>query len=485
MNLGMNHAATWRLANEPPPPKPRRGGTTTTLTRRASEGAGRRVATSAWVRGRAASLLLAGVVAGLCVAGVLGSSRARAEEPAADFTISGVCLLWVDSGKGDPRQPFDKIPQPKTTVTLYAVRDPLEEPTKIAETTTDEQGRFKFTGLEPPRTERHFDRLAYGFVAKAPGHPLTVFPYFVKNKDLHPFHLPINDKSFRLLGKVVDAAGRPVAGARVHYDDLYGCLVPGVHNAVSDRAGHFRIDDLPVPPAMFREDGIGFRITHPDYPVALAKIASPDEGAVFTLAPGCTLTGTVVDGVSGQPAAGAIVAAENGRSSANDRLTRTDAAGRYRLTVAEGSYNVVAELPDRAGAAATDLNCLPGQTLEVPPLRVAAGGWIEGRLLNAKTNVPIPQLGSGTPNAIGLFGPGHPARPGHHLSTPLDLAQIDGQGHFRLRAAAGDNFPYLLNLSGRRMAWDTLEQPAVVVKEGETTHYDMLVDLEPADDEKK
>ncbi len=58
-----------------------------------------------------------------------------------------------------------------------------------------------------------------------------------------------------------------------------------------------------------------------------------------------------------------------------------------------------------------------------------------------------------------------------------------GTGHFTLRAAPGENFPYFVNIRGDRMAWDTREKPAVVVKDGETTNYDMLItpEVSPAD----
>jgi hypothetical protein len=59
--------------------------------------------------------------------------------------------------------------------------------------------------------------------------------------------------------------------------------------------------------------------------------------------------------------------------------------------------------------------------------------------------------------------------------SPVRLASVDEAGRFTMRAAPGENFPYLVNTRGNRMAWDTLKQPPVVVKEGETTTYDMLI----------
>jgi len=416
-----------------------------------------------------------GFVIGVLI-GTLRPVRAAddAAKPATNYTIHGTCVLWIENDRGDAKQPFDKIPQPKTQVTLYAVHGPFDPAEKIAETATDEDGRFKFTGLAAPRTEMHFDRLAYGVVAKAEGHPVTIFPYFEYN-NRGEMRVPINEKSFRLLGKVVDPGGKPVAGATVSCGDIWGQLIPGVLNGVTDAAGHIRIDDVAIPPARFREHGIGFRIRHPDFPPTVVSIESPDTGAIFKLSAGCTLVGSVVDEVTGRAAAGIVVTAESGKVSTEDNSVLTDKAGHYRLVVVAGNYNVVAEAPDRVGAAATGFDCLPGQSIDVPPIKLAAGGWIEGQVLSSATGEPVPAASSG-PIALGLFGPAHPPRAGNRHISPLRLTKVDEQARFHLRAAAGDNYPYLVNATGRRMAWDTLKQPPVVVKAGETTHFDMLID---------
>ena len=62
---------------------------------------------------------------------------------------------------------------------------------------------------------------------------------------------------------------------------------------------------------------------------------------------------------------------------------------------------------------------------------------------------------------------------------------MDKTGRFILRAAPGENFPYLVNTRGARMVWDTREQPPVVVKDGETTIYNMLVTPEVSPTDKR
>jgi hypothetical protein len=93
-------------------------------------------------------------------------------------------------------------------------------------------------------------------------------------------------------------------------------------------------------------------------------------------------------------------------------------------------------------------------------------------VVNASTREPIAVTAQGEVIAIGLIGPAYPV--GAAIS-PLRLARVDVTGRFSVRAAAGENFPYLVNYRGDRMSWDTTKQPAVVVKEGETTEYDMIV----------
>ena len=62
---------------------------------------------------------------------------------------------------------------------------------------------------------------------------------------------------------------------------------------------------------------------------------------------------------------------------------------------------------------------------------------------------------------------------------------MDKTGRFILRAAPGENFPYFVNTRGVRMAWDTRQQPPVVVKDGETTTYNMLITPEVSPAEKR
>src|SRR5262249_16861068 len=71
--------------------------------------------------------------------------------------------------------------------------------------------------------------------------------------------------------------------------------------------------------------------------------------------------------------------------------------------------------------------------------------------------------------------------------SPVRQAAVDQSGRFVLRAAPGANFPYFANTRGDRMGWDTQKQPPVLVREGQTTAYNMLItpQVPPAEKLKK
>ena len=194
----------------------------------------------------------------------------------------------------------------------------------------------------------------------------------------------------------------------------------------------------------------------------------PADMAVI-LSEGCLVTGMVLDRVAGKPAEGAVVVADDGQGHETPAATGRD--GTFRLPLVEGRYTFRVDAKDRVCVAPTDRECLAGETLDLPPLELIAGGFISGRVINTATGKPVAES-DGRPIMLGLTGP---TRPQGKVISPARLATADANGRFSLRAAPGENFPYFVNIRGDRMAWDTLKQPAVIVKEGQTTEYDMLI----------
>ena len=186
---------------------------------------------------------------------------------------------------------------------------------------------------------------------------------------------------------------------------------------------------------------------------------------------GCTLTGTILDEVAAKPAIDAVATIQR-LDTWGEFFAASDAAGHFRIVVPEGRYNILVAAENRVCVALTDRECQAGQTVELPRITLIDGGFISGRVINSKTGESETVGEDRAPIAIGLIGPSQPL--GRAIS-PTRLAMVDGTGHFTLRVAPGENFPYFVNIRGDRMAWDTQQQPAIVVKEGETTNYDMLI----------
>jgi hypothetical protein len=153
-------------------------------------------------------------------------------------------------------------------------------------------------------------------------------------------------------GKVVDEAGKPVAGAVVHL------LSPGASeardgkvridfraDARTDAAGRWSVDTAPP-----HIQGVEYTVTARGfYTDAVYRFAPPiqqlrNRSAVLTINHAVRLEGIVL-GPAGKPVAGAkVTTSEEG--SGRDRQTRTDAAGKFTLEGAspgEATFSVLAD----------------------------------------------------------------------------------------------------------------------------------------------
>ncbi len=345
---------------------------------------------------------------------------------------------------------------------------------EAAKTVTDIEGRFEFADVAPPSPEDSVDRLIYLVFAEAENRPIGVGgTWTLLERD--PFHKEIRilRESTTLTGTIVNSHGRPVAGAKVSQWAIDGRPVPGILSATTGGDGRFEINRIPDFQKAFGRDGDQtFTISHPDYPETKLQVTALPANVTGTLPEGCFVTGTILDGVTGKPAAGAVLLAKDANEGGAEATAATNAAGRYRMALGEGRYNFRVEAKDRVCVAVTDRECLAGDNLELPPFKLIAGGFISGQVINTATKEPIAVSNDGRPIAIGLSGPSHPQG---QVVSPARLATVDDTGHFTVRAAPGENFPYFVNIQGSRMVWDTRTQPPVVVKEGETTKYDMLI----------
>jgi hypothetical protein len=186
-------------------------------------------------------------------------------------------------------------------------------------------------------------------------------------------------------GRVVDSAGRPVAGA-------------SVGRAVSSADGAFAVDGLGSASAG------RVVVTHPSFAPQPVDVVRLDEGAetIVTLGSGGTLEGTVSD-AEGRPLAGVRVAADWPGVSAVSGV-----GGRYRLErVPPGSAMVRREslgVPGDADAARVDVEAGGTRRLDFRLRDLAVRGTVRrsGQPLEAAevTAVQPPEGAAGKPNRL-------------------------------------------------------------------------------------
>jgi hypothetical protein len=392
---------------------------------------------------------------------------------AGTFTLHGRCEEFVG------RTAFQGA-----RVRVFRVQGQTAPIVEVARCVSDRDGRFEFLGLVRPSDGEPIDRMLYLVFAEAADRPIGVGGIWNGHQDDNDrITIWMYREKTTLAGTVVNRRGQPVAGATVGQWLMDGRPVPGVLSATTGTDGRFLITRIPVSNRLSsgprQGRGERFAVSHPRYLQTELVVPELPRIVAVTLEDGCHVAGEVADGVTAKPADGAVVTA-TGLGSHSETTVSTDAAGRFEMALAEDRYNFSVSAKDRVCAAITDRECVTGQKLDLPPFNLTSGGFISGKVVNVATGSPIALTERGKPVDIGLVGP---SRPLGKAIRPARMAATDSAGRFKLRAAAGENFPYLVNLAGDRMAWNTTKQSAVVVKEGETTEYDMLVtpEITPAE----
>lgn len=398
---------------------------------------------------------------------------------AATYTLSGKS---VHNDSGQPRGDVE--------VRLYQIKGRAAAPREIARTKSDAAGKFAFEGLEPPRLEDPFEPIRYGVYGFHEGRPASVtFLRLPNGKE--EIELAVTNRFGSLRGRVVDAQRRPVAGANVCPYFVFDRPALSLGGATTDAEGRFALEHVP---AATWPDGkpvaTQLTVTHPDFPQQTLSVRELTSDLVITFERAAVARGRVVTTPEGQEAAdeqawraapGTIVTARR-LDEYGEHTTVADATGNFRFVLPEGKYDFLADAPERVSVASAGKECIAGQTLELPWFKLLTGGWIVGRVLDAKSKQPITTTEAGEPIMLGLLGPSQPAG---RAIRPQRLAAVDSEGRFTLRAAPGENFPYFVNYRGDRMAWNTSRQPAVIVRNGERTAYDMLVTHEPSPEERR
>jgi hypothetical protein len=200
-----------------------------------------------------------------------------------------------------------------------------------------------------------------------------------------------------------------------------------------------------------------------------SRMARTIEELNLLVQPASTVEGRVIYGDTGKPAAGVVVHAQafsvflKGRTTYGRAITDDD--GRYKfINLAPANYNVYIDQPD--GLTASAIESLPvdvGATVKANDLRLVAGGFIHGRIVDDRTGTFGSDL-QGLRLDIGVIGPARP-----RTSAGIERVLVDAQGEFKIRVPAGKNCPYLPGISPQLIVKGPDLEEGVMVEDGKTT----------------
>ncbi|MCC6233251.1 MAG: carboxypeptidase regulatory-like domain-containing protein [Verrucomicrobiales bacterium] len=266
---------------------------------------------------------------------------------AAASSISGRCLA-SDGSRG----------LASLTVSLARDRE------VVAQTATDDSGRYAFLVLEPGRYEI---RAAGGGALLPPLHDVVI----VAGVDQTGHNLVASTNRVQVRA-VTRTEGRALARAEVTLtqdDDIHGFSQARV--ATTDADGRCEFVDLPTGPYRARVQVTGFAVT--ESPIL---VPGGGEGIDIALSPGAVLRGVVTAEHVGVPGVHVVLVGSDGRPML---ATQTDAAGAYSFeSVPEASLErwVLPETP--WAPVFTTLEALPPgteRTSDVDLVAVETGVW--------------------------------------------------------------------------------------------------------------
>jgi beta-lactamase regulating signal transducer with metallopeptidase domain/5-hydroxyisourate hydrolase-like protein (transthyretin family) len=376
---------------------------------------------------------------------------------ATKIAIRGVC------------QDQDSKPVPNARLRVFRQIADADAPKLVAESKSDEQGRFSISELPiVADREQAKRRPELTVVATANGHASTMTQIDEKAKSGDVSLVMSNDPG-SLSGVVTDAEGRPVNGVTVYL--FHGSEGPlaDVMSSVTDEKGRYSINDVarwkqadipkiaPNPGVHIGNLNLFFELRHPDYAPTRGSYSAIPQVVNVTLYPPAIVEGQVIDEVSGKPMADALVRAQ-GIARHDFSRARTTQDGRYRLLLNKDYYNIWAEADDRIAIAVKALAAESGKTVRDAEIRLVRGGFVVGTVFDSATGEPVKP----GPNKVFHVAHHGPARPLTGAAVTSTLVNSDGT--YRLRVAPGRNYVYLMgDISS---AW-------VIVGDGEEVKLDL------------
>jgi beta-lactamase regulating signal transducer with metallopeptidase domain len=281
--------------------------------------------------------------------------------------VGGLCL-----GRDE-----DRVAGVEVALYIIGLRD--DSHAFVGRTITNDEGQFVF---RPVPNLKSRDEL-YLFVARKKGLGTSEGTLRQRHDwiDLRVgAGVPLN-------GVVHDEEGKPIAGALIRGRSYWSYAVPDESPSVrTNERGEFQIDGLPRFGAC--------SVSHPDY-LSEGFGDAKKNPVVATLQKASVVQGQVIDGETGQPVAGAVVTLQRlghveeefePRGGKHGRpLVTTDSKGRYQVrSLGPGTLNLSFR-GGPAGVASGIIETLKvgrGQTVEVPPVRLAKGAIVAVRLID-------------------------------------------------------------------------------------------------------
>lgn len=282
------------------------------------------------------------------------------------------------------------------------------DPAILGETAVDAEGRFR-VALDKPGVSVALRVLSSGLPSVRFTGP------FDSSEENSVFEIQLPSAS-GTSGRVVDDAGKPVAGARVLVvasDTGFDGDSRYIGESRTGADGAFAVPDAPEGTRVILVRAPGF------IPVTRVQIeARPDEK--ISLQRGGTVKGMVIDG-SGKPAAGVIVTAE-------EVAAQTDSQGNFRMTgLSAGTHRLQALWKEDFAALKDSVRVRKGEETEAN-LKLRLGSAIPGTVVEEGTRKPVAGVRVAAYASTG-FG-------GFARRRAERMARTDARGRFRLPGLA-------------------------------------------------
>lgn len=245
-------------------------------------------------------------------------------------------------------------------------------------TRTESSGRFRLNGLRG-LDEEHLVVQAKGL---APAYQM-VRPG--RGGHVAPFSFRL-DPGKVIEGRVVDRAGRPIAGVwispRIHDPELYGWQYLTASGLNTDRQGRFRLDSLPDGKVTADVLAGGYSDVR-DHPLTF------DGKNTIIMHPPGVIVGRVVDAKTGRPITDFRV-----KCRWSQKIERRSEDGVFiiRDLTCPRPHDLVVTAKDYASTCLTEVVAQPADWRDWPlVIRLGLGETLRGQVTDAETNEPVAQ----------------------------------------------------------------------------------------------